>query len=114
MQVHLIQNNRIYEENAAVKALNEAGYKNVTVQYEESFETFIGSLFHSVLEKCFNNNLIVEDEVNNYIKECNKELTIKERFFVNKIIEDIKFTINVLNKQKEYISFDKVLYEKES
>ena len=26
------------EENAAVKALNEAGYKNVTVQYEESFE----------------------------------------------------------------------------
>ena len=81
-------------------------------KYEENFEAFIGSLFHSVLEKCFNNNLIVEEEVNNYIKENNKNLTIKERFFVNKIIEDIKFTVKVLNKQKEYISFDKVLYEK--
>jgi len=81
-------------------------------KYEENFEAFIGSLFHDVLEKCFINNLVVEDEVNNYIKESNKTLTIKERFFVNKIIEDIKFAINVLNKQKEYISLDKTLYEK--
>ena len=81
-------------------------------KYEENFEAFIGSLFHDVLEKCFVNNLDVEVEVNNYINNSKKNLTIKERFYVNKIIEDIKFTIEVLNKQKEYISLDKAMYEK--
>lgn len=82
-------------------------------KYEESFEAFIGSIFHDVLEKCFTNNLNVEDEINNYIKLSKKELTIKERFFVNKIIDDIKFVISVLNKQKEYTSFSNALYEKD-
>jgi len=81
-------------------------------KYEEKFEAFIGSVFHHVLEKCFNNNLNVEEEVNNYIKMSGKTLTIKERFFINKIIEDIKFAVNVLRRQKEYISLDKVMYEK--
>jgi len=81
-------------------------------KYKETFETFIGSLFHDVLEKCFINNLDVSEEVNNYIKKCEKELTIKERFFVSKIIDDIKFAIKTLNKQNEYISLDKAMYEK--
>jgi len=81
-------------------------------KYEENFEAFIGSVFHDVLEKCFINNLDVVDEVNNYIKESGKVLTIKERFFVNKIIDDIKFVINVLNKQKENTNLNNSLYEK--
>lgn len=81
-------------------------------KYEESFEAFIGSIFHDVLEKCFINNLDVYEEINNYIKESGRTLTIKERFFVNKITEDIKFVIKVLNNQKDYISLDKSLYEK--
>ena len=81
-------------------------------KYEESFEAFIGSLFHDVLEKCFSNNLIVEEEINKYIQKLGKELTIKERFFVNKVIEDIKFVINILNRQKKYIDLDHAYYEK--
>lgn len=81
-------------------------------KYEENFEAFIGSLFHRVLEKCFINNLSVADEVEEYIKVSNRKLSIKERFFVDKIIEDIKFAINVLNKHKEDISLDNALYEK--
>ena len=81
-------------------------------KYEENFEAFIGSLFHNVLEKCFINNLNVSDEVEEYIKLSGKNLSIKERFFVDKIIEDIKFAINVLNKHKEDISLDNALYEK--
>lgn len=81
-------------------------------KYEETFETFIGSLFHDILEKCFNNNLIVEEEINSYINNSNKELTIKERFFINKITNDIKFVINTLNRQQQYINLDKTLYEK--
>ena len=81
-------------------------------KYEENFEAFIGSLFHDVLEKCFINNLQVSDEVEKYIKTSGKKLTIKEKFFVDKILEDIKFAINVLNKHKEDISLNDALYEK--
>lgn len=81
-------------------------------KYEESFEAFIGSIFHDVLEKCFINKLDVNEEIQNYIKSSGRELSIKERFFVNKIVDDIKYVINVLNKQQEFISLDKTLYEK--
>ena len=81
-------------------------------KYEESFEAFIGSLFHDVLEKCFTHNLIVEDEIREYINKTGKILTIKERFFVNKICNDIEFVISTLNRQKKYINLDKAYYEK--
>jgi len=81
-------------------------------KYEDSFEAFIGSIFHDVLEKCLNNNFGVEEEINNYINSCGKVLNIKERFFVNKIIEDIKFVIRVINNQNSYVSLDKSLLEK--
>jgi len=82
-------------------------------KYEENFEAFIGSIFHDVLEKCFIYNLNVLDEINNYIKDKNKTLSIKERFFVNKVAKDIEYVINVLKKQNKNIKLDQTLYEKE-
>ena len=81
-------------------------------RYEDTFEAFIGSLFHDVLEKSFKNNTNVDDEINNYIKSKGKILNSKEEFYVNKIRNDIKFVINVLNKQKGYTELDQELYEK--
>ena len=81
-------------------------------KYENTFDTLIGSLFHDVLEKCFNNNLVVEDEINNYIKDKNIIVNAKEKYYIDKIIKEIKFVIEVLNKQKEYTTFDKELHEK--
>ena len=80
--------------------------------YEEKFEAFIGSLFHSVLEKCLINDLNVDDEIKNYVSNLDRQLTNKEMFFVKKVSNDIKFVINVLNKQKEYTNLDKVMFEK--
>ena len=81
-------------------------------KFKENFETFIGSLFHDVLEKCFINDLDVVEEVNNYISSSGRTLSVKEKFYVDKIIEDIKFTVQVLKKQKDDISLDKAMYEK--
>ena len=81
-------------------------------RYEDTFEAFIGSLFHDVLEKSFKNNTNVDDEINNYIKSKGKILNSKEEFYVNKVRNDIKFVINVLNKQKGYTELDQELYEK--
>ena len=81
-------------------------------KYEESFDAFIGSVFHAILEKCLNSNLNVEEEIEKYIEQRGKTLSVKERFFINKIVEDIKFVINILKKQNEHINFDSALYEK--
>jgi ATP-dependent helicase/DNAse subunit B len=81
-------------------------------RYEDTFEAFIGSLFHDVLEKSFKNNTNVDDEIDNYIKSKGKILNSKEEFYVNKIRNNIKFVINVLNKQKGYTKLDQELYEK--
>ena len=80
-------------------------------KYEDSFEAFIGSIFHDVLEKCFKDNLNIEEEINNYVKEKGRILTIKERFYLHKIKADIEFVINILNKQNNYIGLDQTLYE---
>ena len=80
-------------------------------KYEETFEAFIGSVFHDVLEKCFINDLPVKEEIINYVKMKNKVLNAKESFFLNKEEEDIKYTLEVL-KKKEYTEFDKYLFEK--
>ena len=80
-------------------------------KYEDTFEAFIGSIFHDVLEHSINNNVNVQDEIKRYIEKSGKTLSIKERFFINKIIDDINFVINILNKQKNYTSFNNCLFE---
>jgi len=81
-------------------------------KYEETFEAFIGSLFHDVLEKCLNNNLDSDREIENYLNNLNKELSEKEKFFISKIAIDIKFVIDAINKQKKYSNLDDSLFEK--
>ncbi len=81
-------------------------------KYEESFEAFIGSVFHDVLENCLNNNKDIDEEINNYLNKKNRVLNKKELFFINKIKEDLLFVINSIKEQNEYISLDKHYYEK--
>ncbi len=80
-------------------------------KYEETFETFIGSMYHKVLEKCLDNKNNIESVVKEYIKNSNIEITPKERFFIKKFIKYIEFVKNSINEQKQYISLDKSLNE---
>lgn len=80
-------------------------------KYEDKFEAYVGSVFHDVLEKCFNNDLDVHTEIEEYIKQSKRVLSIKERFFLKKIEKDISFVIDTIKKQNELNSFDKALYE---
>ena len=80
--------------------------------YTDSFEAFIGSLFHDVLEKCLELHTSVEDEIQKYIQEKGRIIIPKERFFINKITDDINFAIDVINKQRNNISLDSEIHEK--
>lgn len=77
--------------------------------FESTFMTSIGTLFHNVLEhsleKGFNFEEFYKKEVEEY------SFSVKEKFLLNKLKEELLFDIEVLKKQKEYTLFDKEFHE---
>ena len=78
-------------------------------KYEETFMTYIGNLFHHVLANAFNDGFDFDNCFNSYIKD--KTFTNKEKFFIDKLKEDLLFTINVIKKQDESTLLSNALYE---
>ena len=76
---------------------------------EETNAIVIGNLFHEVLSKMSNPEFDFDKEYD----ECTRELemTNKDRFFINKLKEELRFVIDTINKQYKYMSFDKSLEE---
>ncbi len=79
--------------------------------YEESFKTYIGSLFHYVLSKMFNDNFDFNLEFNNYIKD--KEFSKKERFYLEILKEELKKIIEVIKVQHNISGFNDLKLEQE-
>lgn len=78
--------------------------------YEETFMTYIGSLFHYVLSK--KDNLSLEDSIIEFMNNNPKEFTNKENFFLEKLKKDLEFILDVIKKQDDYTNFHNALYEK--
>lgn len=78
-------------------------------KYEDTFMTYIGNLFHYILSIAFNDNFDFEKEFNMYVSK--KELSSKEKFFINKLKEDLLFTIDTINNHNSNSNYDKSLYE---
>jgi len=78
-------------------------------KYEETFMTYIGNLFHYILSIAFNDNFDFEEEFNKYISD--KEFSKKEEFFINKLKNDLLFTIDTIKKQDSYSELTNQLYE---
>ena len=76
---------------------------------EETNAIVIGNLFHEVLSKMSNPEFDFDKEYD----ECTRELEItnKDKFFINKLKEELRFVIDTINKQYKYMSFDKSLEE---
>ncbi len=78
-------------------------------KYEETFMTLIGNLFHYILSIAFSDNFDFEREFEDYIKD--KQLTNKEKFFINKLKEDLKYTIDIIKEQDKTTNLKNALYE---
>lgn len=76
------------------------------------FHLIIGNLYHYILSVAFKENFDFEKEVDNYLNSLNRVFTNKEKFFINKLTENLKEIIEIIKNQKKYISLDKELYEK--
>lgn len=78
--------------------------------YEESFDAFIGNLYHALFSICFNDGFNFELEFQKYLD--NRILTPKENFLINRLKKELKIIIDVLKEQLEYTDFKDSFYEK--
>lgn len=77
--------------------------------FEETYATYLGSLFHYVLEKA-------DDDIDNVIKKYREdhpiELSLKEEFFLKESIKDLKETILFNQDFKNHTSLKNEEHEK--
>ena len=78
-------------------------------EFEETFYTIIGSLFHYCLSKMNDDNFDLEKEYNYYIKD--KEFSNKEKFFLEKLKSNLEFIIKTIRKHQFISGFTNMLYE---
>ena len=79
--------------------------------YEETFNTIIGNLFHYILSICFEENIDISKEYNEYINKLDYNFNAKERFFLDNLFKELLFIINTIKEQNTYISLNKNYYE---
>lgn len=79
-------------------------------EYESTFASFIGSLYHEILSLYKNNNFDLELEFNKYLEK--RELSLKEKLLLVRIKKDLIKLIDVIKKQDEYTTYKDELYEK--
>jgi len=77
--------------------------------YEETFMTEVGNLYHYVLSKSVEEEFDFEVEYNSFIKE--KEWNNKEKFFLEKLKEELKFVIDTLAHQNRFTTLKSTLCE---
>ena len=77
--------------------------------YEETFEKYLGNLFHFVISKMKEDNFDLDREWNSYLN--NRELTNKELFYVNKLKKELVIIIDFLKEFNYDTGLDKVYTE---
>ena len=79
-------------------------------KYEETFNTFVGSLFHFVLSKIYKDNFDMDKEYDYYIKD--KTFNKKEEFFLMKLKKELKIICNRLQDFNKVTGLTNVFTEK--
>ena len=78
--------------------------------YEETFYQLVGTLFHAILEKMPEDNLY-EQTWNEELNKLNHNFTEKEKFFLNKLKEELKFILEVIKEQENFTNLHDELHE---
>ena len=110
-------NNNLKLSYTSINTYNECKFKYYIKNilkldtFKESFQTIIGSMYHKILSLYKNNGFDFEKEFENYIH--NREFSIKEKVLLEKIKEDLKTLIDVLDKQQLLTGYDNNLLEQE-
>lgn len=79
--------------------------------YEEKFETYLGSLFHYVLENYLKNKSDIHDLIEKFVNDNERVLDKKEKFFVEKIEKDIRYVSEIILEQLDNSNLKDMLFE---
>ncbi len=79
--------------------------------YEETFFQLVGTLFHSILKKYLNSNLDYDVLWDEEVKALNYEFNSKEKFFLVKLKEELKFILEVISNQENFTNLHDELHE---
>ncbi|MDD5836240.1 MAG: PD-(D/E)XK nuclease family protein [bacterium] len=77
--------------------------------FMDNFAAFLGSLFHDVLSKMYQDDFDLSKEYNSYLQK--RELTVKEKFYCDKLYATLEFIIQVIREQESKSLFNKTLTE---
>lgn len=78
--------------------------------FTDTFQTFIGGMYHYILTLYKKENFDLDYEFNNYLEKRN--LSLKEKLLLVKIKKDLVTLIEVLKEQQLITGYDNDLYEK--
>ena len=81
--------------------------------YEETFYQLVGTLFHAILEKCLNKDFDYETLWNEELNKIEHEWNSKEKFFLTKLKEELKFIIEVIQNQENFTNLHDELHEEQ-
>jgi len=80
--------------------------------FEETIQTYIGNLFHYVLSKAYCDNFDFDNTVKYFISNNSYPKSNKSEYFLNKVIDELKFVISTINYQNTLMNINEVFYEK--
>lgn len=82
-------------------------------KFEDTFEITIGNIFHKILSECFIDNYNFEENFTKCVNESKYEFTLSDKFFLNKVKEDLILLIDTIKNHLNYTQLTKSMYEKE-
>ena len=80
--------------------------------YEETFNAFIGSLFHHVLQNSLDKECDIDSLVNEYVLSSNKTFSKKEMFYIDKLTNNIKECVKSIKEFMNYTDLKNMMFEK--
>lgn len=78
--------------------------------YTDTFQTYIGSMYHYILSIYKKTNFNFEEEYQKYLEK--RELSLKEKLLLIRIKKDLLKLIDILNKQDLITGYNDAYYEK--
>lgn len=102
----------------ALNSYNECAFKYYLKyvlkvdSFEDSFEAYIGSMYHKILSLYKKTSFDFEGEYNKYLET--RELNLKEKLLLVRIKKELLEFINVLKEQEDYTTYHDELYEQEA
>ena len=80
--------------------------------FEETIQAYIGNLFHYVLSIAFSSDFDFDEAVKYFIENNPYPKSSKSEYFLNKVLDELKFVISSIEYQNTLMNMDEAYYEK--